>query len=126
MRFSNLFPAAILAAVAFAAPLPTPGEIEQPDGPAVVPGKATWFCTYSYELVFDHYTLEGHKWGLSEKEVRKLIPGTVTAWEWEKIEPGWSDFRATVSSLFFLFCLLGREVTVADFWNHHSGLYQSA
>lgn len=77
-----------------------------PDQSGNVDGEATWYCTWSYELVFEHFVLEGHKWLVSEKELKDLIPGTITGWEYKKIgtaEDGktWSDFRAKVSFGFF-------------------------
>jgi hypothetical protein len=99
MRLNHLLPT-LLAIPALSSPvaIATPGEIV-PGGPRSVPNTATWYCTFSYELVFDHYVLEGHKWGASEAEVKALIPGKVTDWHFEHVGDGWSDFMAEVSFL---------------------------
>jgi hypothetical protein len=119
MRLSYLIPAS-LATLALSSPITDPGEI-MPDQSGIVDGEATWHCTWSYELVFEHFVLEGHKWLVSEKELKDLIPGTVTGWEYKKIgtaEDGktWSDFRAKVRWPFFsvylvFFLVGGRGVT---------------
>lgn len=102
MRFTALLPNFLLAPLTLSSPIANananPGEIE-PHTSGVVPGTATWYCTWSYEILFEHFVLEGHKWGVTEQEVRDLIPGTVTSWEFESLddEGPRMGFKAKVS-----------------------------
>ena len=116
MQPTTLLTTLLLPLAALSAPIAiaiaTPGEIA-PNTSGNVRGTSTWYCTWSYELAFDHYVLEGHKWGVSEQELRALIPGTVTAWDYQKIGEEWSDFKAKVcldvlflSVLFLLLCVV--------------------
>lgn len=78
-----------------------------PDQSGIVDMEATWYCTWSYEIMFEHFVLEGHKWLVSEKQLKELIPGTITGWEYQSLaiaEDGktWSDFRAKVGFRFFV------------------------
>ena len=106
MRVTNLFTAAALPLAALsspvAAPIANPGEII-PNTSGNVPGTATWYCTFTYEILFEHFTIEAHKWGVSEKELKELIPGPKTSWEFQRIGEGWSDFLVNVSFWVFFF-----------------------
>lgn len=99
MRLTNLFNTALIPLSALsspvAVPLANPGEIV-PNTSGNVPGTATWYCTFTYEILFEHFTIEAHKWGVSEKELKELIPGPVTSWEFRRIGEGWSDFLVNV------------------------------
>ena len=106
MRFTTLLPS-LFALGALSTPVAVavanPGEIV-PGTSGNVPGTATWYCTFSYELLFEHFTIEGHKWGASEEELRELIPGKITGWHFQRIGEGWSDFLLKVSGFFsFIF-----------------------
>jgi hypothetical protein len=101
MRLTALLPA-FLATTALSSPvaIANPGEI-MPDQSGSVDGEATWYCTWSYEIMYERFVLEGHKWMVSEKELKDLIPGTITGWEYHKLGSGkdgkgWSDFKAKV------------------------------
>ena len=102
MRFTALLPS-LFALGALSSPVAVavanPGEIV-PGTSGNVPGTATWYCTFSYELLFEHFTIEGHKWGASEEELRELIPGKITGWHFQRIGEGWSDFLLKVSGFF--------------------------
>ena len=99
MRLTSLFNTALIPLSALsspvAVPLANPGEIV-PNTSGNVPGTATWYCTFTYEILFEHFTIEAHKWGVSEKELKELIPGPVTSWEFRRIGEGWSDFLVNV------------------------------
>lgn len=95
MQLTHLLSAALLPIAALSSPVAVPGEIV-PGTSGSVPGKATWFCTFSYEIMFDHYVLEGHKFGASEAEIKEVIPGKITSWEFYHVGEGWSDFVAKV------------------------------
>lgn len=95
MQLTHLLSAALLPLAALSSPVAVPGEIVRGTS-GNVPGKATWFCTFSYEIVFDHYVLEGHKFGASEAEIKEVIPGRITSWEFYHVGEGWSDFVAKV------------------------------
>lgn len=99
MRLTNLFNTALIPLSALsspvAVPLANPGEIV-PNTSGNVPGTATWYCTFTYEILFEHFTIEAHKWGVSEKELKELIPGPVTSWEFRRTGEGWSDFLVNV------------------------------
>jgi len=58
--------------------------------------------------MFEHYVLEGHKWAVTEKELRELIPGTVTSWEFQALDPAGPrvGFKAKVRSNILLLILL--------------------
>lgn len=109
MQLTHLLSAALLPLATLSSPVAianaNPGEIVRGTS-GNVPGKATWFCTFSYEIVFDHYVLEGHKFGASEAEIKEVIPGKITSWEFYHVGEGWSDFVAKVSGSFFLLGVL--------------------
>jgi len=96
MRFSNLLtPFLVMAAFTSAA------EIDPYKGDVIRPGEATWYCAYSWEIVYEHWELVGYKWATNEAELRKVIPGHVKSWYYENlenVENGWGSFRASVSS----------------------------
>ena len=100
MQIATLLPALLLPLAGLSSPVAVPGEIVRGTS-GNVPGKATWFCTFSYEIVFDHYVLEGRKFGASEAEIKEVIPGKITSWEFYHVGEGWSDFVAKVSGSFF-------------------------
>ncbi|GAB7334641.1 hypothetical protein MBLNU13_g06601t1 [Cladosporium sp. NU13] len=95
MRFTVLLTTALLPLSALsspvAIPIASPGEIV-PGTSGNVPGTATWYCLFTYEILFEHFTIEAHKWGVSEQELKELIPGPITAWNFQRIGEGWSDF----------------------------------
>lgn len=129
MRFTNLLTTALLplaalsSPVAVAAPVANPGEIV-PNTSGNVPGTATWYCTFTYEILFEHFTIEAHKWGVSEKELKELIPGPKTSWDFQRIGEGWSDFLVNVRVflVYFLFFWGGVGTEDADFRVNYSSL----
>jgi len=110
MRLTALLPTLLtLGALSSPIAVANPGEII-PHTSGVIPGKATWYCTYSYEIMFEHYVLEGHKWAVAEQELRDLIPGTVTSWEFQALDPAGPrlGFKAKVRCHRFYFsCVKG-------------------
>jgi hypothetical protein len=104
MRFTNLLTPFLAAMATFASPVPAPAplpaEIDPNKGPVVRPGEATWYCAYSWEIVYEHWELVGYKWGINEADLRKVIPGHVKSWYYENLDNvanGWGSFRASVS-----------------------------
>jgi hypothetical protein len=100
--------ALILSASALAAPAPVaaPAEVT-PEDRAGSPDDPTWYCQWRHRVLWEEYTLEGHRWGSAgaEDALRQSIGshgGWITGWRYEENEDG--SFRAKVR--FFPFSFL--------------------
>jgi hypothetical protein len=102
MLLSSLLASLLATAATLASPMPAPipAEIDPIKGPFEKPAETTWYCAYSYEIVFEHYELVGWKWGIDEQELRKLIPGMVKGYYFNKTSE--YGFRAEVSLVPFV------------------------
>jgi hypothetical protein len=96
--------ALFLSACAFAAPAPAPAPAAAPaevtpEDRAGSPDDPTWYCQWRNRVLWDEYTLEGHRWGSAgaEDALRGMIGshgGWITGWRYEADEDG--GFRAKV------------------------------
>jgi hypothetical protein len=103
--------ALFLSACAFAAPAPAPAPAAAPaevtpEDRAGSPDDPTWYCQWRHRVLWDEYTLEGHRWGSAgaEDALRGMIGshgGWITGWRYEADEDG--GFRAKVRLFLFHF-----------------------
>jgi hypothetical protein len=102
MLLSSLLASLLATAATLASPMPAPipAEIDPVKGPFEKPAETTWYCAYSYEIVFEHYELVGWKWGIDEQELRELIPGMVKGYYFNQTSE--YGFRAEVSLVPFV------------------------